>query len=300
MNRLAILFLFLIASILLGQVTRAESTDALDIEEDNAVNIVLTKLDVNDTKFELSWKIINNTDHDVWICDRLFPGDFFEWFLDTDDKTLIIRRRFDLPQGQGWEHLPRAYYVRLRPGQEKVDSISLTVPIREHTVFGPLLGHGQSATRMALEIGFYDEDLPGLILEIVEMAELLNCDVRSPANGSGIVPTDRVRELRRRFFGGQFIARAFYGESFAYFRDSITSGGDEVIIPYLSQTLNGEQTLRTEVDGFSIPLNRKLPPSVTQAGKGAKYLQSKKADGAKLAKSDRKKPSERKNSSPDK
>jgi hypothetical protein len=227
--------------------------------EPAGVTMALTGFDVNDTKLELSWKIINNTDHDVWICDRLSPGDFFEWFLDVDDETLVIRRRFNLPQGQGWEHLPRAYYVRLHPGQEKVDSISLTVPIREHTVFGPFLGYGQSATRLAVEIGFYNEDLPGLILQTVEMAKNLNCNVSldSPVSPS-LDPDDKNMELSRRFFSGVFIARFFNLESFTYFRDSVISGGEEITIPYLYQTLNGEQILRAEVDGVSIPLQRKL------------------------------------------
>jgi len=224
------------------------------------VIMALTGFDINDTKLELSWKIINNTEHDVWICDRLFPGDFFEWFLDVDDETLVIRRRFNLPEGQGWEHLPRACYIRLRPDQEKVDSISLSVPVSEHFHFGPLLGHGKSATRMALEIGFYDEDLPGLILQIVEMAENLNCDVSldSPVSPS-LDPDDKNMELSRRFFPGVFIARFFSLESFTFFRNSVTSGGDEIIIPYTYQTLNGELILRIEVDGVSIPLQRHLP-----------------------------------------
>jgi hypothetical protein len=282
MNRYASLIFALSACVLLlARCTRAEGTDGWNTKEDAIVKIVLTKLDVNDQKLELNWKITNNTEHDVWVCDGYMD---FERFMDKDAKTLVLRKRFNLPEGPGWEHPPRAHYVRLRPGQEKLDSIALDVPVTPRTVFRALSGNARYAERVALEIGFYDEDLRALILDIVEMAEKLSCD----GSVSGFDPN---WELYPRFFGGVSIAQTFNHESFRYFRNSVTSDGDEIIIPYFSQAINGEQILRIEVDNVSIPYKSDYPPLASQAGKGPKNPQSKKPDsGAKLAKADGKKP----------
>jgi hypothetical protein len=213
---------------------------------------------VNNQRLELSWKIRNNTDHDVWVLVSQTPEYTYVYdvFMDSDAKTLVLRRRFNLPEGQGWEHLPRARHVRLRPDQEITESVSLPLPVKSDAVFDRLRGNAEFAKRLAVEIGYYDEDLPGLILQIVEMAEQLNCDIGldSPIHD----PYDM--DVRRRFFGGVFVARVFYLESFEYFRNSVTSGGDEIFIPYMWQTLEGEQVLRATIDGVSIPYKSNYPP----------------------------------------
>ena len=219
-----------------------------DGKEEAGVTIELTKLDVNDTTLELSWKIKNNTDYDVWICDSLSPEypSFYEYFLDKDAKTLVLRRRFDLPMREDlrMSYPPlRSRYVRLRSSQEKAESVSLAIPVRPYRISIGESANAEYARRLALEIGFYDEDLPGLILQIVELAEKLNCDLD--------VGLQDFREIRERFFGGRMIAQAF--KHLLGFSESVTSGGDEIKIPYMGQVLNGEQVLRLEVDGAHIP-----------------------------------------------
>jgi hypothetical protein len=220
--------------------------------EPAGVTTVLTKFDVNDTKLELGWKIINNTDHDVWICDGLHPGDMSEIFLDPDAKTLVIRRRFDLPMiyGVDTSKIFQSSYIRLRSGHEKVDSVSLDVPVEPQRFFGQLLGNAENAIRVALEIGFYDEDLPGMILQIVEVAEKINCDLGVSSLG--------IQKISDRFFGGWAVAKIFKYNDF--FRESVTSGGDEVRIPYMGQVLHGEQVLRLVVNDVLIPYRSNYPP----------------------------------------
>ncbi|MBN1362386.1 MAG: hypothetical protein JW993_17455 [Sedimentisphaerales bacterium] len=235
-----------------GSAARA-GQDVLNIEEVAKVRIALTKFDVTDTSLELSWRIRNDTDHDVWICDRLVAGlpSEVESIAGEDGKTLLLRRRFDLPQQEiTWEHARQAYYVRLRPDREKVESCSLPVPVPQYPVFGPLYAHGAYADRLTLEIGYYDEDLPGLILKMVDLAEQLGCDtsLQSPLYGSAD-PTGFLQ----RFFAGLMIARGFHLDSWAYFRNSVMSGGDEVILPYMWQALNGERVLRVTIDPVTIP-----------------------------------------------
>jgi hypothetical protein len=221
------------------------------VNKDNPVTIELTRLDVNDTNLELSFKIKNVSNHDVWLCDSLNPGDtsVFEYFLDKDGKTLLIRRRFNLPKDEGimWEYpFPRARYVRLRPGQEKAESISLAVPVRPQHLFERLHANAEYVERIALEIGFYDEDLPGLILQVVELAERLHHNDFSV----GLRDSNDV-EICHRFFGGWNIAIGFRG--ILGFKESVMSGGDEIYIPHMGPILNGEKVLSLEIDGASIP-----------------------------------------------
>ncbi len=251
----SIITIALTLSVSLAGRTQAQDADALPPVEDGTVKIMLTRFDVNDTSLELSWRIRNDTDHDVWICDRVIPPDSTgaESLAGEDGKTHLLRRRLDLPQQPGvlWEHLPRGWYVRLRPGEEKADSYSLAVSIQPSLVmFGPYYAHGDHAKRLALEIGYYDEDLPGLILKIVDFAEELGCDVGpySPLYGSA----DSTGFLQR-FFAGLVVASGFNLDSWAYFRNSVTSGGDEIILPYMWQALNGEKVLRVTVDPVAIP-----------------------------------------------
>jgi len=228
-------------------------------ETPSDVTTVLTKLDVNDTNLTLAWKIINNTNHDVWVCNGYNRGEsiyYFERYIDKDNKTLVLRRRYNLSsEGIIVERYPSPFrYLRLRPGQEKVESHSFTLPVTSITLFHAP-GEGrlnvESAQRLAIEIGFYDEDLRALILGVVDMVERLGCD------GSAIrdlVSSDAsAMRLYYRFFGGFTIAGWFKNRTF--FSNSVTSDGDEILMPTMHQSLNGEQVLRIEVENLSIPFS---------------------------------------------
>jgi len=231
------------------------SGDVSAEEQNSDVSLTITKFHVNDQILELSWKITNDSDHDVWICDGRTTGYYFDSFLDKDNETLKIMKRSDLPKQQGWEHWPWVRFIRLHPGQDKEDSISLTVPVRPQTEFGHSFGNAEYARRMAIEIGFYDEDLRGLILNIVDLTEQLSCD---PNVLSSIVTPDA--QILERFFAGVDIAQVFHDESFRGFRNKVLSDGDEISMPYMDQFLHGEQVLRIEVDGVSIPYKSSYPP----------------------------------------
>ena len=64
--------------------------------------------------------------------------------------------------------------------QETAESYSLALPVSPRGFFGPYSPHGESADRLALEIGYYDEDLPKLIVDIVAFAETLGWLLSSP------------------------------------------------------------------------------------------------------------------------
>ena len=290
MNKMKCLIMALMLCVSLAIYTQAESGDYPDEEKEAGVTIVLTKFDVNDTSLELGWKIKNDTDHDVWICASLKPGDspVFEWFLDRDGRTFLIRRRFNLTIEEGviWEFpFYRSRYQRLRSGQEKAESLSIALPVRPRPVFEHLTANAEYAERLAIEIGLYDEDLPGLIFDIVELAEKLNCDISLQSS----IIIDNPDGHTEQFFGGVRIARAFHSENSAAFRNSVLSGGDELSIPYLGKALSDEQILRIEVDGVSIPYKSNYPPLAGHEGKSTEYQQSRQMDSRKQDKTNREK-----------
>jgi hypothetical protein len=210
-------------------------------EEEKVVTIALTKLDVNDTTIELSYKIKNNTDHDVWICDsvNVLPRACdFEVYMPKDAQTLVIRRRLDVPTAKVWAAVPYGRYVLLRSGQERFESLSLDVPVHPCRVFASGRADSGHARRLVLEIGFYNEDLPATIRDILEMAWELNC--------TGFVPS-MPSTFFIRYFEGIWIAHWLFGVF------SNQEGNEEIEIPYTWQKFSGEQVLRLEVDGVHIP-----------------------------------------------
>jgi hypothetical protein len=158
--------------------------DVNDVADQNDVDeviIALTRLDVNDLildandqipdanvpTLELRYKIINNYDQDVWICDSVgFTEDEFEVFME-DDQTLIIRRRLDVPTIPSFYIWPEGHYVRLRSGEEMVRSLSITLPVHNHWIFWPRGNQDVIyAQRLVLEIGYHTKDLAQIILDL--------------------------------------------------------------------------------------------------------------------------------------
>jgi len=283
MKKSASLLMALLVSVLLARFGEEEPADVMTAEEDTIVKVVLTKLDVNDQTLELGFKIINNTDHDVWICDSAT-----DWFMNRDNETLVIRMRYNISNaGVIWEFPPhpRFWYSRLRPGQEKVKSITRAVPVKPDTLFKASPGNAEHARRVALEIGYYDEDLRALILEIVNVSERLGCDwsaISFPEPQSTV-------EVYNRFFGGVRIARLFDSPTVEHFHDSVMSGGDEIIAPYFRQALHGEQVLRLEVDNVSIPYESNYPPLTGQEAKSTENQQSQEMSSSNKDKPEREK-----------
>lgn len=292
MNRTITSILALTLCVFLARCTNAESGDDFDHEDESTVTIVLTKLEVTDANLDLSWKVKNNTDHDVWICDNInthYPS-LFEAFLAQDAETLIIRKRFDLPIYKGviWELAFQGRYVRLHPGQERTESVSLTIPVGRYRQFeGEEVEqtNAEYARRLILEIGFYNEDLPGMILHIVELAERLNC-------ASGVL-RDNDLEIYGRFFGGLVIASFFSSSSWSSFRESINEGGEEILMPHMQLVRMGEQVLRLTVDGVSIPYKSSSPPLTGHTGKRTRDEQRHLRSSHNKDKPDREKGSDR-------
>lgn len=212
------------------------------------MTIELTKLDVNDTNLELSYKIKNKADHEVWICDDVsaYTDLRFEVYLSEDEQSLVVRRRHNVPTILQWGQWPYARYVLLRPGQERNESLSLRVPVRPTPLFASEYGTSDHARRLVLEIGFYNEDLPGMIRDIIEMVEKLNC--------APLDPGEYATPFFARFFKGIWIERYVFAGGLPYFDEHIyQEGNEQILVPYSRQNLDGELVLRIKVDGVHIP-----------------------------------------------
>ena len=282
MYRYKSLIMVLSLCVLFAGRIQAEDVNDLDGQDETAVKIVLTKFDVNDQSLELNYKIKNDSDHDVWICDSINAlGNFdFEFFLAKDAKTLVIRKRFDLREDTLFvRDMPLAgRFVRLRAGEERTEFFSETVPVRPCTLYEHDIQVVEyaNASQLVLEIGFYDEDLPGMILHIVEVVEKLGCEIDWKVLSLG------DREIIDRYFGGFIIAMAF--NNHAFFRDSVKEG-EQVTIPYMRPVLRGEKILQWTVDGVSIPY-KEYGPVPSHKGKRTTDQQRKQASSTDKEKPD--------------
>jgi hypothetical protein len=257
MNR-NILFIALMAGVLLVMLPQSvlgqDGGDVADQNDVDSVIIALTRLDVNDTNLELSWKIKNNTDHDVWICDdvSVMTTTDFEVYLSEDEQSLMIRRRHDVPTINYFPVLPYGRYVLLCSEQERTESLSLAVPVGPCRLFANGLETSVHARHLVLEIGFYNEDLPGMIRDILEMAEKLNC--------AHIEIGEDTKDFFIRYFKGIWIADMFEGLS-RFEEYTYKEGSEEIKVPYFrySRQNFNEQVLRIEVDGVNIPYDVNAP-----------------------------------------
>ncbi len=254
MNRY-ILFVALMAGVLLVMFPQSSNgQDGEDVTDQNDVDsviIALTRLDVNDTNLELSYKIKNNTDHDVWICDSVNIERKFniDVYLAEDAKTLVIMKCIGIVS-EFWsiDRYRGSRHVRLRPAQEYSESLSVDVPVGPSVLYADKRANVEFASRLAIEIGFYNEDVLKLIRRIIEVAERFNyTDVGVP---------DFESDFMRCYFKGLLIARGFGGLS--HF-DEVYTDVNELLIGPLYDFF-GEQVLRIEVDGVHIPYDAYAPP----------------------------------------
>lgn len=246
------LSLFLFSTVVLAQTV---SDDNLKGEEETGVTIELTKFDVNDAKLEVSWKIINGSDHDVWICDGVvFNGSEleFESFIDRDGETFLIRKRFNVPTLILWYALPEieGRFIRLQAGRQRSETLSLDLPVHLQPVFkgfGPTVKH---AKRLLLEIGFFNEDLPELIRSILRVAEKLNC-AQLPRQDL----SSKDQEILSDYFRGIDISELFGGLS--GFNQSYPDVNENITLPYMwwpEGGIKGEQTIQIIIEDVSIPI----------------------------------------------
>jgi len=228
--------------------------------EPNGVTIALARLDVNDTALELQYVIRNACCHDIWVCGGVgYAGgpypDSREVYLAGDRQTLVIRQRTEVSSSLVAISTPAPVFhvgrfVRLGPGQEQRESLSLQFPIRHRTLFTDFDGvrdGSAKAVRLALEIGYFHGDLPGTIDTVLALVDLLQC--------ANLVFADIGYENVETFllyFRGLNLQDAF--KALSAFDTSWKQGKDEILIPYQwPAPIMGERCLRISIDGIRIP-----------------------------------------------
>ncbi len=223
--------------------------------------IVMTGFDINDTQVELRYKIVNRRAHDIWVCDAVYLKDskgegvppYHDVYIAEDGLTLVIRKQLDVLFERS-PTVPRDYagrYVRIRAGEERFGSLSLPLPAEHRVVLA--LGWppaGEHATRVALRVGFHDEDLRERIRGIVSMAERIG--------GTDLPWTELSTEeydIYRQYFHGLWVSVTFGG--LAGFDATWAEGSEEIEIPYslaAPQIGSTGSCLEIVLDGVLIPL----------------------------------------------
>ena len=227
--------------------------DLADQNDMDTVMIALTKLDVNDQNLKLSYEIRNDSNHDIWICEDLnddnSDSEPYEVFFAKDGQTLVIRRRLDV-EAEIEMYIPiTSRYVRLRPGENWIESISLLLPVQHILGYAsPRREKGLYATQLVIEIGYYTGDLPGMVRDILDVAEKLDWQ---RFDQYGCDP-----DILRNYFSGMRIAAHFGGLSIFYETNNDLS--KEIRIPYTERLLKGEQILRITAGDVLIPYSGEI------------------------------------------
>jgi len=243
----------------------AMHTQAMSKAHSSAPTITITKLDIGDKSIRISYEIKNNTNHDFWIFDGIGEYDVSaDVLMDEDDQTLLIRGRLDVPAQPGRSApLFDGGYGLLPSGSVLSESISLTMPV--HSIYGYAGGRERRgleyATRLVIEFGYYDGDLPGIIrAKLTEEAKVRR---KMP-----LVRPNRAKTLDE-WFEGLGLLRLNEMNERLFARD------EKFLLPYTDKLLKGELTVRATVDGLRIPCIEDLdeptrglePPNLTSCTK---------------------------------
>jgi hypothetical protein len=209
---------------------------------ETGVAMEITELDVNDSTLTLSYNITNATDRDAWVCSSIASSEPFEVFLTSDKQTLVIRKRLDVPTTVMWRPPgPVGTYLRIAPGASLADSVRIVVPVTPRFLYARpgTTEVAQTVTRLALEIGYYDADLPGIIRAVIATVEKSGLTVRDIDGG-----------LLDTYFRG-FRLRVVLGDFDLLNKDPYGQG--RVSIRYSQQALTDEKVLRVDVNDVAIP-----------------------------------------------
>jgi hypothetical protein len=240
MCRYAIVTLALSLCVLMQTQAKSDHNGVAD-KNSGVPTITVTKLDIRDKTLNMSYEIRNESEQNVWILVGFGESDASaDLVIDKNERTLLIRRRFDVPFFGG--DVADGRYVTMRPGDTQRESVSLPVPVSlDYGFVDGQTGQARGlehATRLAIEIGYYVSDLPVLIRRTLEEADRIGM---KPKNDND----------RRRFF---YFKGSLY---FNALNEILHQRDEEILLPYTRQWFKGEQVLRTVVENVDIPYEDK-------------------------------------------
>lgn len=211
--------------------------------------IAVTSLEIDDKALDLIYEIRNDSTEEAWIyvggglhyIDGAF-GMAAGLHLTEDGHTLAIRGRAFARKSLR-THMPGyKRFVRLLPGATQTESVFFKMPAHPYSLTERQRGQGlKSASRLAIELGYYTGNLPEDILEMSEeQAKTSHGDLREGA-------------LRPN--------------NFSNWNEVVASRDEEFLLPSYSRTFKGEneQILRTVVEDIHIAYEETRlyhPPSI--------------------------------------
>jgi hypothetical protein len=243
MNRQTIITVALLILVLLSIGTQAKSEDYT-----SGPTISVSKLDISDKTLELSYEIKNKSKKDIWLLAGFGRTSVSaEAFMKKDNQTLLIRRRLDVPFNGG-DGIPYFRYVLLRSEQSLTESVKRNLPFHPQYGFGAGFRREaqglEYATRLAIEIGYYTDDLPERISSVLEKAD----KIATPKSND---------ESKIKYY---FISSLYYNKMSEILRQR----SDEILVPYTYQWFKGEKVLQTTADELRIPYEEKEDDLVRQ------------------------------------
>ena len=250
MSRYKSLILILYLCILLATRIQAQSKADSGVEKKTSTpTIDVTELNISDKTLKLCYEIKNDSEHDIWICENisvnLHESDF-EAYMAEDKQTLLIRRRLDIEAvGSSPYAPPRGRYVRLRAGQSRTESLFLSLPVESRFFWASPTKPGKAyAKSLALEIGYYPGDMPGMIRGILEKAEKYR--------GTKPVVYPTYPSTIKDWFHSLLLFNMYNLPN-----KLVGHMGEEIVIPWTGQFRMGEQVSRITIDGLRIPYEEK-------------------------------------------
>jgi hypothetical protein len=236
--------------LLCGIVTSDASQQVTSAEKirDHAMTIALTKWEVSQDNVVFDFTLRNDSQGDVWFCDSInaFGSVTYEVFVDPHDPSIVVRRRLGVSTTRNLYVSPTGRYVRLRAGETRDGSMSLSVPVQMREVFASFDGGRgiQCSTRITVEIGFYAENLPKKIQSILSEAERM-----CVATSNAVDCNDAVLE---EYFPGCIIWKHMGGVAGFSEMNRNCDLEKEVFVPYTFGSLRGEQCSKLVIDGISL------------------------------------------------
>jgi hypothetical protein len=193
---------------------------------------------LTDDRLLVRYQIQNRSEREIWICQDVdVLGLDSETYLSEDAKTLVVRRRLDVPM-RVFRNPPLGRYVRLRAGESRDESLVLSLPVRYRGVLGGDLVRADLVyvENLSIELGYFTGNLPKMVYALLDKAE----------NSNGVsadAPLARVRE----YLGGLPMFYEQRESEYVRHRDT------EFLMYYSFQSLTGEHVLRAEVRDMRIP-----------------------------------------------
>lgn len=213
-------------------------------EGSSGVTLTVAREKQTATTLQLRCRIRNDSPQDIWICDSMDQSEWedVEVYIGQDNETLFVQRRLDVPMTL-FRNQPIGRYARVPCGQTRTEVLSMTLPVRQREVLSGVRGASPAgrATRLVLEIGYYEGNLPATVLQQLEES------VKSAAEKQATVPAHETS------LAGMIRGVAHFNSS----NRVVRARDDQVIIPWTDHFPKGERVLLATVDDLTIPYSDK-------------------------------------------